>query len=61
MFPAAAGHRRTMRTLTRRGRGYTYRAIPVVYPDGQLVGFLLHIAGRWFGPFVSLDAFVRRS
>lgn len=36
-------------------RGYAYDVVPVCYPDGRVIGYLIFAAGRWLGPFVSVS------
>jgi hypothetical protein len=35
-------------------RHYASEVIPIVWPDGRWVGFLIHVGNRWFGPFASI-------
>jgi len=34
-------------------RRYISEVIPIVYPDGRQVGFIIHAGGWWFGPYMT--------
>ena len=35
-------------------RHYISNVIPIVYPSGRWVGFMVHAGGKWYGPFASI-------
>jgi hypothetical protein len=39
--------------LRREESRYT-TVVPIVWPDGRWVGFMIHVGQQWFGPFVSI-------
>ena len=39
--------------MTRRPNVTT--TIPIVWPDGTLVGFMLRVGHQWFGPYITVD------
>jgi len=35
-------------------RRYLAKVIPIVWPDGRWIGFMVHAGNEWFGPFISI-------